>query len=39
LCLAGFLPDQSTPHEVKRIFLVGKDWANTFNFNDNTALT
>ncbi len=39
LCLSGFLPDQSTSHEVKRIFLVGKDWANTFNFNDNTVLT
>lgn len=38
LCLAGFLPEQSTRHEVKRIFLVAKDWAKELDFNDNTAL-
>jgi len=37
LCLAGFSPDISVEHEVKRVFLVAKDWAKKLNFNDNTA--
>jgi hypothetical protein len=36
LCLAGFLPETSKGHEIKRIFLVAKDWAKKSNFNDNT---
>lgn len=37
LCLAGFLPEVSLKHEVKRIFLVTKDWAKGLDFNDNTT--
>jgi hypothetical protein len=36
LCLAGFLPDKSTRHEVTRLFLVAKDWAKDLDIVDNT---